>query len=145
MARYGDPVRIYVFYRFQEGQFNQQVITSWRIQDYRSLKDSDTNYRIISSGLLLKNGTLPAIQAFDQGEFVSIQLQYQLPPAEEDFFKLYSWPLNFNESNLSLGRIYHRKMAKAIYPIFRAHLQSIGYTMEEHEICQKEQMPSTIS
>lgn len=131
LARYGEPNKIYVFYRFQDGVFQQKPIPEWRVKDFRANDSSGYGeYRRIAAALLTFYGTLPEIRVHSMGEMVEVKLGYRLPPSEEDFFKLYSWPSSFDIS-VSSPQVFIRKMAKPVYPMFRNQLEQSGYSFLE--------------
>ncbi len=132
LARYGEPNRLYVFYRYHNGSYQQKAIPEWRIEDFRSPKSERSygEYRRIATALLKKYNTLPQIKVSTQGPLVEIRLGYRLPPTEEDFFKLYSWPIHYNFTEQPL-QVFRRKMAKQIYPVFKHELEMIGYCFTE--------------
>ncbi len=131
LARYGKPNRIFVFYRYHNGMYQQKPIPEWRIRDYFS---NDTGsygeYRRIAIALLKRYNTLPEIKSRGGGNLIEIKIGYRLPPSEEEFFKLYSWPVRYDFSSKSL-QVFTRKMAKQIYPMFKHELESIGYCFVE--------------
>lgn len=131
LARYGEPNKIFVFYRYYDGVYQQKAIPQWRIQDYYS--DDAGNwgeYRRIATALLKQYGTLPEIKATAHGSLVEIKLGYRLPPSEEAFFKLYSWPVQYNFSSKT-PQVFTRKMTKLIYPVFKHELETMGYCFVE--------------
>ena len=86
-----------------------------------------------------------AVFAKDSAEFVGIgviihldknpdasehEIGYRLPPSEEDFFKLYSWPVRY-DFPIRSPQVFTRQMAKEVYPVFRHMLESIGYCFAE--------------
>lgn len=137
LARYGEVTKIFVFYRYQNGVYQQKVIPEWRILDvlprdtgsHKNLIDYG-EYRRIAIALLKRYDVLPAIKANINETLVEIKIGYRLPPAEEEFFKLYSWPVIYNFSSQS-SQVFVRKMAKQVYPTFKNELESIGYRFVE--------------
>lgn len=131
LARYGDPNKIFVFYRYDNGVYQHKPIPEWRIRDYFS---NDTGsygeYRRIAIAFLKQYGTLPEIKAKESGNLMEIKVGYRLPPSEEEFFKLYSWPMRYNITFKS-PQVFTRKMAMQIYPMFKHELESIGYCFVE--------------
>lgn len=131
LARYGEPNKVFVFYRYDNEAYQQKSIPEWRIRDYFS---NDTGgygeYRRIAIALLKRYGTLPDSKADTRGTLVEIKLGYRLPPSEEEFFKLYSWPVQYDFSS-QLPQVFTRKMAKQIYPVFKHELEAIGYCFVE--------------
>ena len=131
MARYGAPRKLYVFYRWKDGHFEQKPIPAWRIEDYRDIGNPGYGeYRSIACGLLEAVQHLPPVTVKFDGSIAQIKLGYRLPPAEEDFFKLYSWPVNYDIAP-DHAQVFQREMSKVVYPIFKEHLQSIGYCVVE--------------
>ena len=132
MARYGAPNKIYVFYRWIDGHFEQKSISAWRVDDFRTVgQPGYGEYRRISCALLDAAQQLPpiAVKAANN-HIVSIKLGYRLPPAEEDFFKLYSWPINYDITP-QRSQVFQRDMSESVYLVFKQHLESIGYCFVE--------------
>lgn len=136
LARYGNHKKIFVLYRYANGIYYNKAIPDWQLRDYAS-DDANSNgeYLRIAIALLKHRGTLPEIKAKECGKFVNVALGYRLPPSEENFFKLYSWPLVYNlSSGSSQGfkwQVFKRKMSKPIYTLFKHELESIGYHFME--------------
>lgn len=131
LARYGEPNKIFVFYRYFEGVFQQKPIPEWRIRDWFSKNPSNfEEYRRISIALLKQYGTLPAIKTKATGNLIEIQLGYRLPPSEEAFFKLYSWPVTYDFS-FNFSQAFTRKMARQVFPMFKHTLETLGYCFME--------------
>lgn len=131
MARYGSPNKLYVFYRWRNGIFEQKAIPAWRVTDFRNSEPSTGEYRRIACSLLDAVQQLPPIKTkiFNQ-HFVSIKLSYRLPPSEEDFFKLYSWPVSYDITPKT-PQVFQREMSKSVYPVFKQHLESVGFRFME--------------
>lgn len=131
LARYGEPNKMFVFYRYQDGLYQQKTIPEWRIRNaFPNDAGGYGEYRRIAIALLKRYNTLPVIKANINGTLVEIKLGYRLPPSEEDFFKLYSWPVRYDFSSQS-PQVFTRKMAKQVYPMFKHNLESIGYCFVE--------------
>lgn len=131
IARYGELNKIFVFYRYDKGLFLNAQIPGWRIRDYfLNVPGNYDEYRRIAISLLKNYGTLPAIKMRARGELIEIKLGYRLPPSEENFFKLYSWPVRY-DFTLKTPQVFTRLMARQIYPMFKHELESIGYSFEE--------------
>lgn len=131
LVRYGEPNKIYAFYRFEQGQFLQKPIPEWRVNDFRTVGQiGHGEYRRIAIALLDSYGELPAITVKRNGHLVEIHVGYRLPPSEEDFFKLYSWPSSYNITSTS-PQVFVRYMSAAIYPLFKHQLETIGYRFVE--------------
>lgn len=131
LASYGEPSKIFVFYRYSNGVFLNTPIPEWRIRDYFSnVPGNHGEYRRVAISLLKKYGILPEIKTKASGGLVEIKLGYRLPPSEENFFKLYSWPVRYDFTSKT-PPVFIRMMAKQIYPIFKHELESIGYCFVE--------------
>lgn len=131
LARYGEPSKIYAFYRYENGQFWHKIIPEWRVNDFRTVGQVGYGeYRRIAVALLDSYNVLPASTVNKNGDMIEIHLGYRLPPAEEDFFKLYSWPSNFDISD-DLPQIFTRTMSASVYPLFKHQMETIGYRFEE--------------
>ncbi len=127
IARYGAPTKLYVFYYYQNSKYYHKPIPDWRIRDYFHDESSGYGeYRRIAAALLKQRNVLPEIHARKNGGLVEIKLGYRLPPSEEAFFKLYSWPNNYISS-----QVFSRNMTERIYPAFKNVLESIGYCFAE--------------
>ena len=131
LARYGEPNKIFVFYRYSNGVFLNTPIPEWRMRDYFSnVPGNHGEYRRIAISLLKKHGTLPEIKTKAKGSLIEIKLGYRLPPSEENFFKLYSWPVRYDFTSKT-PQVFTRMMARQIYPIFKHELESMGYCFVE--------------
>ena len=131
LARYSEPNKLFAFYRYHDGQYQQKPIPEWRLRDWFSNSASNYGeYRRIAIALLKQYGTLPEIKAKTLGNLMEIKVGYRLPPSEEEFFKLYSWPVSYDFSP-SFPQVFTRKMAKQIYPMFKQTLELLGYCFVE--------------
>lgn len=129
MARYGEPSKLYALYRYRNGQFEKIAIPEWRLNDFRSGTQANYGeYRRYAAGLLLRDEVLSPIKVRYENHQMVIKLGYRLPPPEEDFFRLYSWPTYFTGSE---PQIFTRVMAEEVYPLFRRQIEKIGYTFVE--------------
>ena len=127
MARYGQLNRIYVFYKIEHGQAFQKVIPEWRLRDWSTGNPDYGGYRRIAAALLDRYQLLPPIRVRFSGPAAEVRLGYLLPPAEENFFKLYSWPVVQRDNSKAFSRI----MMEPIYNVFKEHLEKVGYRFEE--------------
>ncbi len=130
LARFGEPNKIYSFYRFQDGVFQHKSIPEWRIKDYFTNEIAYGGYRRIAVALLMRYGTLPKIKAKDTGSMMEIRVGYRLPLSEEYFFRLYSWPTRYDFAPKE-EPMFIRKMSKQFYPVFKKELSSMGYQFVE--------------
>lgn len=131
LAKYGMPNKIFVFYRYYNGAYQQKSIPEWRVRDYVSNNIGDYGeYRRIAIALLKQYDIFPEIKSRRSENLIEVKLGYRLPPSEEDFFKLYSWPVRYDFSSKA-PQVFTRKMAKQIYPMFKHELELIGYRFME--------------
>lgn len=118
-------------YRYYNGQYQQKAIPEWKTQDFsHSYPGSYGEHARIMSALLKSYDMLPPVRVSSAGDLVDIKIGYRLPPSEEDFFKLYSWPVRY-DFPIRSPQIFTRQMAKEVYPVFRHVLESIGYCFAE--------------
>jgi len=129
LARFGDPDKIFVFYKSIGTEYKIKRIPMWAIKEF-TVNDSYAEYRRIATALLSQYGTLPQIEAQESGGFVYLKVGYRLPPAEENFFRLYSWPRHYDFSGFS-GQYFNRKMSADFYPAFKLELVNQGYSFKE--------------
>ena len=131
MARYGSPLPIYVLYRFENGRFQHRQLPEWRVTDFRASAKTDYGeYRRISNALLDFYGQLPPVRAHFNGKLMEVHPGYRLPPEEEDFFRLYSWPMDY-DITASNPKVFCRAMSPIVYPAFKHALEAIGYHFVE--------------
>ncbi len=131
LVRYGEPNRIYAFYRYHDGQYQQKAIPTWRLRDFMAEDSNNCNeYRRIATALLMGYSTLPAIKVSIKPKLAHIHLGYRLPPSEETFFQLYSWPLDYDFSDHS-PHAFMRIMSMDVYTVFKAKLIDLGYHFVE--------------
>lgn len=127
LARYGEPNKIFAFYRYENGVYRQKPIPQWRIENYDSADAGGFGeYFRIAAALLNRYEVLPEIRAAANGDLVEVKLGYRLPPPEESFFKLYSWPARYD-----VPQVFTRMMARQVYPAFKQELETIGYRFVE--------------
>lgn len=131
LVRYGSPNKLFAFFKYENGVSQQKMIPHWRLcNDHSQDPENYEEYRRIATALLMRTGTLPTIKIKKATDFVEISVGYRLPPTEEAFFRLYSWPSSYDISPQS-QKLFTRKMANAVYPVFRYHLESLGYRILE--------------
>lgn len=131
LARYGEPNKIFVFYRYDNGVYQYKPVPEWRIRDcFSNDTGSYGEYRRIAIALLNRYGTIPEIKAKESGNLMEIKAGYRLPPSEEEFFKLYSWPVRYDFTS-KVPQVFTRKMTKQVFPMFKSELEKIGYCFAE--------------
>ena len=84
----------------------------------------------LANGILMLNHLLPPVHCVGDVNLVTVSFPYLLPPAEETFFKLYSWPMPDSTLNEFSQRIM-RQMARPVYQSFTSVMESLGYLFEE--------------
>ncbi len=126
LARYGTPNKIYALYRFSEGRFFQMTLPAWRYIDFYSEQQMDCGeYRRIAIAILAQRGVLPPITVHRKYNLLEISLGYLLPPAEEAFFKLYSWPAGFR----TVKNDFNRLMTSSVYSLFEKQMETLGFNI----------------
>lgn len=130
LVRYGEPNRLFAFYRYYQGEYQQKTIPEWVLRDCFSNETSYGEYRRIAVALFKKYNNLPSIKVKKNDNLVEIKVGYRLPPSEEDFFKLYSWPVRFKFTSDD-PQVFTRIMAKPVYSMFKHTLETIGYCFWE--------------
>ena len=88
-------------------------------------------YALLASSLLSRKG-LPPFKAVQTGGLVTVTPGYLLPPSEDAFFRLYSWPdmrPDMDEKDYFSPRI----MAGELYSAFQAVMTRLGYRFMETE------------
>ena len=111
--------KTYALYRYDGREFT-----------YRALPEhwySSTHYFTLAVALLSRRRALPPIFIKDDGPLFHIRLGYKLPPAEEAFFFLYSWPDIVRKSNPSFSRM----MSRPVFVAFQVLMTHLGYTFLE--------------
>jgi hypothetical protein len=124
------PSQEYYLYRFSNGVMQiSDTLPNWQTEHLE--------YCRIAAAIMQENGTPPRIYTEDASGSKKIKLQYLLPPPEQNFFELYSWPLDFTEfgADSSKNSEFHLKvnrvMAGEVYPAFRKFASRLGYHFEE--------------
>lgn len=103
---------MYYFYRDNHQVLEFSPIPSFLADDISFLQNSCLAYR----------NALPASFYKDNGQIVSLKIGYNLPKAERNWVKLYSWPETFTNINSPFSRIMSKEVFSGIRPV----LQSIG-------------------
>lgn len=119
----------YYLYRKQQGIWQWNQLPSWRTNLFWGQREVP-EWLALATGILLYNDKFPPIYTSFDGNLVTVICPYLLPPAEEAFFKLYSWPMPDTGLNTFKQRIV-RQMAAPLYLLFKAVMEHIGYRFEE--------------
>ncbi len=131
LGRNGEFNKTYFFYRYEDGRFLRKVIPEWRVRDFRAESSSSNGeYRRIAAALLKANRTLPQVNVTISGGMADVKPGYRFPPAEEDFFRLYSWPTNYDITEKE-PQVFRRKMTLCVYSAFKAQMEASGYCFVE--------------
>lgn len=144
LARYGQKgTETYVIYQVvPSGAMKAAVLPAWRydhpwgdgiVADYTTKE-----YLRLAASALSVRGNLPPIVYSIHGQLVHVRLGYLLPVAEENFFRLYSWPENFANigqpvriGNENFDQQTKRVMAVELFVAFRKMMEYQGYTFSE--------------
>lgn len=110
---------LYYFYKWDEQGYEISQISEW--------KSINGNYRLLSSGILQNRGTLPCIEFHKDGSICSIKLNYLLPPAELNYFILFSWPKSYWKDHSYFERI----MVSVVFEDFKDVLENKGFVFKE--------------
>lgn len=144
LARYGQKgTETYVMYRMAEdGKMAMAIIPEWRC-DHPWGKDVRAEYTTkeylrLAAAAMAARGTLPNIAFSVMGQLVRVRLGYLLPTAEENFFRLYSWPNDFRNigtpvkvGNENFDQQVCRVMTKELFGAFRKMMERQGYAFKE--------------
>lgn len=140
LARYGQKgTETYVLYRMgRDGVGTMAVLPGWRYDhpwgngvgaDYTTKE-----YLRLAAAALSARGHLPKIKHVVEGGYVRVDLGYLLPVAEENFFRLYSWPSNFAHigqavkmDNDNFDQQISRVMSVEVFQAFRKMMEYQGY------------------
>ena len=111
--------RLYFLYRTESGKMAGSQLPAWKVDGYR--------YRALSNARLDSLGSLPPIRFLSDGEIVSVSFDYLLPPEEQAFFNLYSWPTSCNSFPCDFKRI----CTKQVFQALRTVLEQRGFHFKE--------------
>ena len=111
--------KLYYLYKIQDSQLLVSQLPLWLVYDKQ--------YRLLSNGCLMQMKKLPEFSFHEDGGIVRIFVSYLLPPAEQHFLELYSWPKNFVNLPNRFRRICSREIFSAIKFIFEQE----GYQWKE--------------
>lgn len=144
LARYGQKgTETYVMYHaLANGIKKAAVLPSWRcdhpwgngiVADYTTKE-----YLRLAASALSVRGNLPPIVYSVRGQLAHVRLGYLLPVAEENFFRLYSWPENFSNiglpvkiGNENFDQQTNRVMTVELFRAFRKMMEHQGYSFDE--------------
>lgn len=116
---------VYYFYCRDDIDYKVYRVPEWIIKKSKDIYD----YRKISVSLLSSIKELPPIFYKRDCNLVKIKLNYLFPISEQYFFKLYSWPKNFLQS-----QNFERLMQYEVFEVIKDVFEKIGYTFKEEEV-----------
>ncbi len=112
----------YYLYENIDGKMFCSLLPEWMVKDY--------GYISISLGIMLKKGLQPLIEVDDWGPVLSLKLDYLLPPSEQKFMELYSWPafnnINVNDFSNKTNRIIDKRVFSAMKP----WIEKVGFSIK---------------
>ena len=109
----------YFLYRTDKGTQYVSRLPEWMT--------THQEYIRIAAFILQERGTLPPIRYKKDGNIVSVQFGYLLPPAERNFVKLLSWPNERWVIENEFERVFPNEIFQVLYTI----LHEIGYQWKE--------------
>ena len=113
--------RAYTLYRFDGNLFHCRSLPEYWNEHSR--------YATLAAALLAQRG-LSLFRVVHGESLVYVRPGYILPPAEDAFFRLYSWP-DFNTVQKTRSYFAPRVMARPIYNAFYGIMSHLGYKFEE--------------
>jgi len=129
LGRYGKfGLQRYFLYRASKKTMEIQCLPEWRVNPkWSRQKYGSREYIRIALAILSNRKTIPQITAKVGETIVTIDLGYLLPPEEEAFFKLYSWPTNFR----TIGENFKRVTVPPVYRELKKHWECLGLVVKE--------------
>lgn len=125
LARTGQPGGfLYYLCQTNDGRQLGSQLPQWLVNDtfYGGI-----SYFAAANACLAAHSCLPAIRYKTDGPIVRVRLAYPLPPAEQYWFKLYSWPSSFSQ----FSNMYSRIFSLDVFGAVRAVLEETGYQFVE--------------
>ncbi len=119
----------YYFYRKAETGWEWSQLPGWLtnpVLDNNEAKE----WLALATGILMRDDAMPPIEVFKSDKLVKVALPYLLPPAEEAFCELYSWPM-MNVDIDAFEQHYTRQMGAEVYPVFKNTMEKLGYQFKE--------------
>lgn len=103
----------YLIRKVKEDQFE-----AYKLKDFQSI---GKEYLYLARGILEREGVLPPISYKNEGNLTNISIGYLLPPSEQNFFELYSWPVSKESAS------FNRVMSTNVFMAFKCVLEHKGY------------------
>ena len=101
-------------------------------------KVNDKEYLRIALALRVKARNYPSIQVQQMGTISKVKIDYLLPPAEQNFFELYSWPdfELYNCSDIKKSK-WNRIVYQDVWPYFEIMFSRLGFQIIDKENKEK--------
>ena len=119
----------YYLYRKSSNEWQWSQLQIWQTNPNNG-QTSVPEWLALANGILMSNHLLQPVRCSGDINLMTVSFPYLLPPMEENFFKLYSWPM----PNLTLNAFSQRvtrQMATPVYRSFKSVMESLGYFFEE--------------
>lgn len=156
LARYGQKgSETYVLYRaVGDGMYEKGMLPAFRYchpwglgaatgagdASQANVSFATMEYNRIAYSILKRDGVMPDIEYAKMGEFVYVKTGYLLPTAECNLFKLYSWPVHFENigTEAKMGennfdQQSERVMMEPVFKAFKAVLEYQGFSFKERK------------
>ena len=117
---YGGKPIYYIYKRGVNG-FQYNELPDWQV--------ANREYFQLANSLFAMQDVLPPTLYKKNGNLVSVQIQYLYPPAEQNLFELYSWPLTLDKK----GKCFYRVFQKDVFIAIRDIFEESGYRFIEVE------------
>lgn len=111
---------LYYLYKLENGRLYSSRLADW--------KTANNGIRAYSNACLAAHNVLPPITYQTDGTYVLFKPGYLLPPAENSFIKLYSWPTEFTNID---SPFQARKCTLEFFQVLIKTLSLKGYTFEK--------------
>lgn len=118
----------YYLYRNSSTGWQRSQLPVWQTSLSNGASEA-SEWLALANGILMLNDSLPQVRCVGDMNLMTVSFPYLLPPMEETFFKLYSWPMP-QAVNLFTQRIT-RQMATPVYQLFKTVMESLGYFFKE--------------
>ena len=115
----------YYLYKIENNRLLLSQLPEWQVSSPDWMADKGA-YRNLSNACLYAQGTLPSTLYRCDGPIVYLQMQYLLPPAEQNLIRLYSWP-DFANHQYTFRRV----MDADVFQTIKTTLEKTGYRFEE--------------
>lgn len=111
---------LYYIYRYKDGRLYSSRLADWQI--------ANNGIRSYSNACLAAHNVLPPITYQTDSNCVLFKPGYLLPPAENNFIKLYSWPTDY----ITIDSPFQaRKCSPDVFQLIIKTLSSLGYSFKQ--------------